>query len=139
MARFFTRPNDGLYGTVVAGLIILPVYLIRGHRPLLRRDWIALFLLGLVGVVFNQMFFILGLSRTSVAHAALGSEGIALVTIHQMSIAERTADRIVMLAAGRVVAHGTLDELRERAGAGEASLEDVFKAILRKEAGDVAA
>jgi ABC-2 type transport system ATP-binding protein len=70
---------------------------------------------------------------------ALGASGIALVTIHQMSIAERIADRIVMLAAGRVVAHGTLDELRERAGRTDASLEEVFRRILRRGVGDVAA
>jgi ABC-2 type transport system ATP-binding protein len=70
---------------------------------------------------------------------AIGERGTALVTIHQMSIAERIADRIVMLARGRVVAEGTLAELRVKAGDANASLEDVFRSLLRKKASDVAA
>lgn len=70
---------------------------------------------------------------------ALGEGGIALVTIHQMSVAERVADRIVMLAAGRVLAEGTLDELRADVGASGASLEDVFRALLRRKADHVEA
>jgi ABC-2 type transport system ATP-binding protein len=70
---------------------------------------------------------------------ALGERGIALVTIHQMSIAERVADRIVILAAGRVLAEGTLDELRAHAGVSAASLEDVFRALLRRKSDHVAA
>ncbi len=69
--------------------------------------------------------------------AVTGTHGIALVTVHQMSIAERFADRIVMLAAGRVVAEGTLAELRERTET-RGSLEDVFRALLRGESRHVA-
>jgi ABC-2 type transport system ATP-binding protein len=45
----------------------------------------------------------------------------AVVTTHSFEEAERIADRIVILAAGRVVADGTLDEVR-----GGRRLEDVY-------------
>ncbi len=44
-----------------------------------------------------------------------------VVTTHSFEEAERLADRVVIMAAGRVVADGTLDEVR-----GGRSLEDVY-------------
>lgn len=56
------------------------------------------------------------------AHAAAG--GGVLVSTHLLEVAERVCDRVVILRRGRVVADGTLTELRgERTGA---SLEEVF-------------
>ncbi|MGH9630887.1 MAG: EamA family transporter, partial [Bryobacteraceae bacterium] len=59
--------------TTIAGAIIWPVYIWRARgsssRRWSRRDIPILLCLGLLGVVLNQMFFILGLSHTSVAHA----------------------------------------------------------------------
>lgn len=69
----------------------------------------------------------------------LDARKVALVTVHQMSIAERVADRVVILAGGRVLAQGTLGELRRHVGSPSASLEDVFRALLRKPADHVAA
>jgi ABC-2 type transport system ATP-binding protein len=64
-------------------------------------------------------------------HARRG--GAVIASIHQMSTAMRVADRIALLAAGRLVAEGTLDELRARAGTREdASLEDVFRAVIEE-------
>lgn len=57
--------------TALAGLLILPIYAWNGGKALPLRDALRIGLLGFVGVVLNQMFFILGLSRTSVAHAAI--------------------------------------------------------------------
>lgn len=57
-----------------------------------------------------------------------------------MTIAERIADHIVMVAAGRIVAEETLAELRAAAATqSSASLEDVFRALLRRKADHVAA
>lgn len=61
-------------------------------------------------------------------HARTGR--VVVVTIHQMSTAERIAHRVVMLANGRVAACGSLDELAASHGARSASAEDVFRAVL---------
>jgi ABC-2 type transport system ATP-binding protein len=53
-----------------------------------------------------------------------------LVSAHQMRTAELVADRIVLLAGGRVVADGTVSELRARAELPEAPFDDVFLALL---------
>ena len=53
------------------------------------------------------------------AEAARGA--CVVVTTHSFEEAERLADRVVIMAAGRVVADGTLDEVR-----GGRSLEDVY-------------
>lgn len=55
------------------GLFILPIFLWsrRGTaKPALSTSW-KLLALGLVGVGFNQLLFLLGLVRTTVAHAAI--------------------------------------------------------------------
>ncbi|MBV9824430.1 MAG: ABC transporter ATP-binding protein [Alphaproteobacteria bacterium] len=53
-----------------------------------------------------------------------------LMTTHILEVAERMADRVGVMAEGRLIAEGTLDELRERAGAGSATLEDTFLALV---------
>jgi ABC-2 type transport system ATP-binding protein len=53
-----------------------------------------------------------------------------IASIHQLSDAERVADRILMLSRGSVVAFGTLGELREAVGEASASLEQVFVTLL---------
>ena len=49
-----------------------------------------------------------------------------ILTTHILEVAERIADRIGIIQNGRLLAEGTLDELRARAGEGQATLEDVF-------------
>ena len=49
-----------------------------------------------------------------------------VLTTHILEIAERLAERISIIQKGKIVAEGTLEELRERAGTAGASLEDVF-------------
>jgi ABC-2 type transport system ATP-binding protein len=53
-----------------------------------------------------------------------------IMTTHILEVAERMADRIGVIVAGRLVAEGTLAELRHRDGGGEASLEDLFVALV---------
>jgi ABC-2 type transport system ATP-binding protein len=53
-----------------------------------------------------------------------------VMTTHILEIAERMADRIGVISRGRLIAEGTLDELRDRFGKARASLEDMFLAIV---------
>jgi drug/metabolite transporter (DMT)-like permease len=57
-----------------AGLIMLPFYAWENRRHAAKwtpRDIPRLLALGVFGVTLNQVFFVVGLSRTSVAHAAI--------------------------------------------------------------------
>ena len=56
-----------------------------------------------------------------------------IMTTHTLDVAERMADRIGVIASGRLIAEGTLDDLRRQAGAGHASLEDTFLALVAQE------
>ena len=49
-----------------------------------------------------------------------------IMTTHILEVAERMAERIGVLARGRLIAEGTLEELRRRAGTSGSSLEEVF-------------
>jgi ABC-2 type transport system ATP-binding protein len=66
----------------------------------------------------------------------LGADRSVLVSSHDLGDIEAVADRVVVLAGGRVAGDGTLAELRARAGlpAGS-SLEDVFVALMSPRAG----
>lgn len=57
----------------IAALGMLPLYFwkSRGRAAWTRRDVPIMALLGLIGVSVNQCFFVVGLSRTSVAHSAI--------------------------------------------------------------------
>lgn len=57
-----------------------------------------------------------------------------LLTTHSMDVAESVSDRVLLLARGRVVASGSMQELRQRVGSEAASLEAIFLA-LTEEAG----
>ncbi len=53
-----------------------------------------------------------------------------IMTTHILEVAERMADRIGVIASGRLIAEGTLDELRQQIGEGDESLEDLFVALV---------
>jgi len=53
--------------------------------------------------------------------------GTVILTTHILEVAERLAQRIGILSGGRLIAEGTLEQLRTRSG--ENSLEDVFLEI----------
>jgi ABC-2 type transport system ATP-binding protein len=57
-----------------------------------------------------------------------------IMTTHILEVAERMADRIGVIARGRLIAEGTLDELRAQAGKDNTSLEDTFLALVAEQA-----
>jgi ABC-2 type transport system ATP-binding protein len=57
-----------------------------------------------------------------------------IMTTHILEVAERMADRIGVITSGRLVAEGTLAELREQNGRNDTSLEDMFIALVDTEA-----
>ena len=58
------------------------------------------------------------------ARAAAGAT--IIMTTHILEVAERLAGRIGIIQKGRLLAEGTLAELRARAGQSDTTLEDVF-------------
>jgi ABC-2 type transport system ATP-binding protein len=83
----------------------------------------------------------------SVLRERVRAGGTIIMTTHILEVAERMADRIGVIAQGRLIAEGTLEELRRKVGksvdrnAGkpgdvesDASLEDTFLALVAVEA-----
>jgi len=57
----------------------------------------------------------------------LADHGVAVVlSTHILEVAQALCDRVAIVDGGHVVAVGTVEELRARAGAAHASLEDLF-------------
>ncbi len=52
--------------------------------------------------------------------------GTILMSTHTLEVAESMCDRIAIMQSGRILARGTMDELREQTASGDASLEDLF-------------
>jgi ABC-2 type transport system ATP-binding protein len=59
-----------------------------------------------------------------------------LMTTHILEVAERMADRIGLIAHGRLIAEGSLAQLRARVGSGDTSLEDVFLTLTAEGIGE---
>jgi len=93
----------------LAAAMIAPIYLWSRRRqteePWTRRDVPFLVILGLFGVALNQLFFMLGLSRTSVAHSSIiiATGPIMILLIAAILGVERLGAR---KAAGMAVALG---------------------------------
>jgi len=58
--------------------------------------------------------------------------GAVLYTSHLLDVVERVADRMAILAKGRLVALGSLRELRARAGS-DGTLEELFRTLTEAE------
>lgn len=59
-----------------------------------------------------------------------------IMTTHILEVAERMARRIGVIDQGRLIAEGTLEELRERSGRDGSNLEDIFLDLVAENAAD---
>ena len=69
----------------------------------------------------------------TVLRERVAAGGTVIMTTHILEVAERMADRIGVIAGGRLIAQGTLDELRVKAGKGHSSLEDTFLTLVAEQ------
>jgi ABC-2 type transport system ATP-binding protein len=65
--------------------------------------------------------------------------GTVIMTTHILEVAERMADRVGIIAAGRLIAEGTLEELNHQVGIRGTSLEDTFLALVAAAPSEAAA
>jgi ABC-2 type transport system ATP-binding protein len=70
----------------------------------------------------------------TVLRERVAAGGTVIMTTHILEVAERMADRIGVIAHGRLIGEGTLDDLRLQTGSGQASLEDTFLALVAEQA-----
>jgi ABC-type multidrug transport system ATPase subunit len=106
-------------------------HLSKGYR---RRLLIALGLLAPQPLlVMDEPFDGLDLRQTRQVSSILRKTAAAgralLLSIHQLSDAERVCDRFVLLSGGAVRGEGSFAELRDLARVGEVGLEEVFLAL----------
>jgi ABC-2 type transport system ATP-binding protein len=61
--------------------------------------------------------------------------GTVILTTHILEVAERLAERISIMSNGRIIAEGTMDQLRSHSGrsAGSGSLEEIFLQLIQEE------
>lgn len=117
---------------VLAAVFAIPMYLWQeGKLSGVKGDWFYLACLGIFGVGLNQVFFMVGLSRTSVAHAALiisMSPILVLLTaaaIGQESITTRKWVGM-LIAAGGVAILNTVPSRGFAPGAGPTLTGDLL-------------
>ena len=60
-----------------------------------------------------------------------------IMTTHILEIAERMADRIGVISSGRLIAEGTLNEMRQGFGGGDTTLEDMFLTLVERDGADI--
>jgi ABC-2 type transport system ATP-binding protein len=66
----------------------------------------------------------------SVLRERVSAGGTVIMTTHILDVAERMADRIGVIADGRLIAQGTLEELRGQTGQDSSTLEDTFLTLI---------
>lgn len=67
-----------------------------------------------------------------VLKARVAAGATIIMTTHILEVAERMAERIGVIADGRLIAEGTLSELRKQAGRDGSTLEDIFLDLVAK-------
>jgi ABC-2 type transport system ATP-binding protein len=70
----------------------------------------------------------------AVLRERVAAGGTVIMTTHILEVAERMADRIGIIAGGRLIAEGTLEDLRGQAGKKATTLEDTFLSLVASQA-----
>jgi ABC-2 type transport system ATP-binding protein len=135
-ARLFGQTNDDLTRTIsdlsLSSVLATRVgALSKGYR---KRLLLAVGLLATQPlIVIDEPFDGLDLRQTrevmDVLRRRVSGGRTLLLSIHQLSDAERLCNRFVLLSDGAVRGEGNLEELRRRAGVGQTGLEEVFLAL----------
>jgi drug/metabolite transporter (DMT)-like permease len=116
----------------LAAVFMTPLYAWQqGGGSWFNRDWPTLLALGVFGVTMNQFFFMVGLSRTSVAHSALliGMTPVFVLLIAAAIRQERLTFRKALgmaIAIGGVLVLNTLPGRDTTPGAGPTLLGDFY-------------
>lgn len=98
MAKHMPLVTLAALRTIVAGLCILPLFLLKGEGRWRPADIPGMVILGFCGVALNQGFFVVGIGQTSVAHAAIVA---ALAPVQVLLIAAlRGQERITAMRLG---------------------------------------
>ncbi len=63
----------------------------------------------------------------------LRAGGSVILTTHILEVAERLAERIGIMSGGRLIAEGTMEQLRSHSGQAAGSLEDIFLQLIQEE------
>jgi len=59
--------------------------------------------------------------------------GTVILTTHILEVAERLAERLAIMSGGRLIAEGTMEQLRHSSGQTAGSLEDIFLQLIQEE------
>ena len=59
--------------------------------------------------------------------------GSVILTTHILEVAERMAERIAIMSGGRLIAEGTMTQLRSHSGQSAGSLEDIFLQLIQEQ------
>jgi ABC-2 type transport system ATP-binding protein len=70
----------------------------------------------------------------TVLRERVSAGGAVIMTTHILEVAERMADRIGVIAGGRLIAQGTLQELHGQTGKSVTTLEETFLTLIAEEA-----
>lgn len=116
----------GALRITIAGILMLPLYFREArHNPAgvrwTLREVPALVGLGMLGVTLNQIFFVLGLSYTSVTHAAI-IVGLGPILVLLISAAIRLERITVLKAMGMSIAFAGVVAIHTEHGDGHATL-----------------
>jgi len=58
--------------------------------------------------------------------------GTVILTTHILEVAERMAERIAIMSGGKIIAEGTMAELRSHSGQAVGTLEDIFLQLIEE-------